>query len=100
VKSVPYLNAVGALQYLATMIRPDIAYAVSYLFFFFFFFFIKGSAMAGPLLATYLQQTSTLVVKKYLCHQMGDLNRSPKTNRNTKETNGLVQDAQTAIPCL
>ncbi|KAF7762539.1 hypothetical protein Agabi119p4_9132 [Agaricus bisporus var. burnettii] len=30
-KSVPYLNAVDALQYLATMTRPDIAYAVSYL---------------------------------------------------------------------
>ncbi|KAF7779132.1 hypothetical protein Agabi119p4_3477 [Agaricus bisporus var. burnettii] len=30
-KSVPYLNAVGALQYLATMTCPDIAYAVSYL---------------------------------------------------------------------
>ncbi|KAF7760489.1 hypothetical protein Agabi119p4_11165 [Agaricus bisporus var. burnettii] len=30
-RSVPYLNAVGALQYLATMTRPNIAYAVSYL---------------------------------------------------------------------
>ncbi|KAF9439442.1 hypothetical protein P691DRAFT_652212, partial [Macrolepiota fuliginosa MF-IS2] len=30
-KQIPYLSAVGALQYLATMICPDIAYAVSYL---------------------------------------------------------------------
>lgn len=28
---VPYLSALGALQYLATMTRPDIAYAVSFL---------------------------------------------------------------------
>jgi hypothetical protein len=54
-------------------------------FFFFFFFLVNGSAMAEPLLATYLLQTSTHVVKKYLHHQMGDLNHSPKTNRNIKE---------------
>lgn len=30
-RDVPYLSALGALQYLATMTRPDIAYAVSFL---------------------------------------------------------------------
>jgi len=30
-KSIPYLAAVGALMYLATTIRPDIAYTVGYL---------------------------------------------------------------------
>ncbi len=30
-KFVPYLEVVGSLQYLATMIHPDIAYAVPYL---------------------------------------------------------------------
>jgi hypothetical protein len=30
-KNVPYLSAIGSLQYLATMTRPDIAYTVSYL---------------------------------------------------------------------
>jgi len=30
-RNVPYLSAVGFLQYLATMTRPDIAYTVSYL---------------------------------------------------------------------
>jgi hypothetical protein len=58
---------------------------IGFFFFFFFFFLVNGSAMAEPLLAMYLLQTSTHVVKKYLHHQMGDLNRSPKTNRNIKE---------------
>ena len=30
-RNVPYLSAVGSLQYLATMTRPDISYAVAYL---------------------------------------------------------------------
>ena len=30
-REVPYLSAIGSLQYLATMTRPDIQYAVSYL---------------------------------------------------------------------
>ena len=29
--NVPYLSAVGSLQYLATMTRPDIAHSVAYL---------------------------------------------------------------------
>jgi hypothetical protein len=57
-KSVSYLNAVGALQYLATMTRPDIAYAVSYLgrFNFLFFYF----SMAAYIRWTFTWLRSTL----------------------------------------
>jgi len=40
IENVPYLNAVGSLQYLATMTRPDIAYALSCL--------ARFNSMPGP----------------------------------------------------
>jgi len=56
-ENAPYLNAIGSLQYLATMTRPDIAYAVSCL--------AKFNSMPGP--------KHWAAVKHLLCYCKGTM---------------------------
>ncbi|XP_006459167.1 hypothetical protein AGABI2DRAFT_116122 [Agaricus bisporus var. bisporus H97] len=86
-KSVPYLNAVGALQYLATMTCPDIAYAVSYL----------GRFNSNQLRLTGLQSNIYSVISLALCTTSLSIELVTRRNYSLPTRTPLMEPARLQV---